>query len=32
LNECADCVSLNFIGIPPIPQKKAEWMGHGGPQ
>jgi hypothetical protein len=21
---------LSFIGFPPIPQKEAEWMGHGG--
>jgi hypothetical protein len=25
-------VSLNSIGIPPIPQKEAEWMGHGSLQ
>jgi hypothetical protein len=22
-------VDRKFIGFPPIPQKKAEWMGHG---
>jgi hypothetical protein len=25
-------MALGFIGIPPIPQEKAEWMGHGGLQ
>jgi hypothetical protein len=24
-----NAVDQNFVGIPPIPQKKAEWMGHG---
>jgi hypothetical protein len=24
-----NCVDRNFAGIPPIPQKNAEWMGHG---
>jgi hypothetical protein len=23
---------LDSIGIPPIPQKEAEWMGNGSPQ
>ena len=24
-----NCVDRNFVDIPPIPQKNAEWMEHG---
>ena len=27
-----NCVDRKFVGFPPIPQKKAEWMGHGSLQ
>ena len=32
LEHFADSVDRTFIGIPSIPQKNAEWMGHGGLQ